>query len=114
MLGKKPNGKRRKRDPCHGGRRTSRGSRCGLAVTRPRSVEGVRAIMKRLNHIREINALNGVAIVEANCILEDVRTAAAAAGLYFPLAIASQGKGQIGGSIACQAMPVAAMSCAMG
>ena len=74
----------------------------GGAVPSPQQREVIMSL-ERLNRIRDIDALNGVAIVEAGCILEDVKTAVAAEGLYFPLAIGSQGSCQIGGAIATNA-----------
>ncbi|MCG9114551.1 FAD-binding oxidoreductase [Laribacter hongkongensis] len=59
--------------------------------------------LRRLNRIRELDPDNATITVEAGCILADVHTAAAAAGLLFPLSLASEGSCQIGGNLAANA-----------
>lgn len=70
------------------------------------SIESGHAIilsLERMNRVRKINAEDGVMIVEAGCILEDVHNAAAAHGLMFPLSMASKGSCTIGGNLATNA-----------
>jgi FAD/FMN-containing dehydrogenase len=67
---------------------------------------GERAIilsLHRLNRIREIDALDYTATVEAGCILETVQQAAEAADRLFPLSLGSEGSATIGGLISTNA-----------
>lgn len=59
--------------------------------------------LERMNAVREIDAGNCVAVVEAGCILADFKDAVEKAGAYFPLSIGSQGSCQIGGAISTNA-----------
>jgi len=59
--------------------------------------------LTRLNRIREIDVLNNTMTVEAGCLLENVRNAAAEAGLLFPLSLASAGSCTIGGNLSANA-----------
>jgi FAD/FMN-containing dehydrogenase len=59
--------------------------------------------MRRMNRIREIDALNSTMTVDAGCILQSVHEVAADAGRLFPLSLASQGSCQIGGNLATNA-----------
>ncbi|WP_135076670.1 FAD-binding oxidoreductase [Terasakiella sp. SH-1] len=72
---------------------------CGGAVPNG----GILLNLSRLNHIREIDALNATISVDAGCILHNIQTAADQAGLYFPLSLAAQGSCQIGGNLATNA-----------
>jgi FAD/FMN-containing dehydrogenase len=67
---------------------------------------GERAIilsLQRLNRIREIDALDYTATVEAGCILETVQQAVEAADRLFPLSLGSEGSATIGGLISTNA-----------
>ncbi|MBV2234224.1 MAG: FAD-binding oxidoreductase [Sterolibacterium sp.] len=59
--------------------------------------------LQRLQGIRAIDTANHTITVEAGCCLQQVQEAAAAAGLLFPLAIASQGTATIGGNLSTNA-----------
>jgi len=59
--------------------------------------------LKRLNHIRALDAGNYSLVAEAGCILSQVQQAAEAAGRFFPLSIGSQGSCQIGGNLSTNA-----------
>ncbi len=59
--------------------------------------------MRRMNKIRALDAANNVLTAEAGCILHDVQQAAAEAGRFFPLSIASEGSACIGGLAASNA-----------
>ena len=59
--------------------------------------------MERMNRIRRLNASRSVITVEAGCILENVREAAARHGRLFPLSLAAKGSCQIGGNLATNA-----------
>ncbi|MAO28349.1 MAG: FAD-binding oxidoreductase [Roseovarius sp.] len=59
--------------------------------------------LERMNRIREIRADDGVMVVEAGCVLENVHAAAAEHGLQFPLGMASKGSCTIGGNLATNA-----------
>lgn len=59
--------------------------------------------LERMNRIRDIRADDGVMVVEAGCVLENVHAAAAEHGLQFPLSMASKGSCTIGGNLATNA-----------
>ena len=59
--------------------------------------------LQRLRRIREIDPLNYSITVEAGCVLADVQTATARAGLLFPLSLAAEGSCQIGGNLGTNA-----------
>lgn len=59
--------------------------------------------LKRLNAIRETDALNYSIVVEAGCLLADVRREAERIDRFFPLSLGSQGSCQIGGNLATNA-----------
>lgn len=58
---------------------------------------------ERLNSLRNLDAANATLTVEAGCILANVQAAADAAGLLFPLSLASEGSCLIGGNLATNA-----------
>ncbi len=57
----------------------------------------------RLDRVRDVDVDNATMTVEAGCILADAQAGAENAGLYFPLALASQQLCQIGGNLATNA-----------
>ena len=57
----------------------------------------------RLNRIREVDPLNDTITVEAGCVLETVRKAAAEVNRLFPLSLGAQGSCQIGGNLSSNA-----------
>ncbi|MFO1394869.1 MAG: FAD-binding oxidoreductase [Steroidobacteraceae bacterium] len=59
--------------------------------------------LARLNRVRDVDPANRSITVEAGCLLADVQSAASAAGLYFPLALGSEGSCQIGGNLSTNA-----------
>ncbi len=59
--------------------------------------------LERMNRIRELDAQGDTITAEAGVILENLQTAARAAGRLFPLSLASQGSCQIGGNLATNA-----------
>ncbi len=59
--------------------------------------------LKNMNHIREIDVENQTVTVEAGCILQDLQTAVAEKGLFFPLSLGAEGSCQIGGNLATNA-----------
>ena len=59
--------------------------------------------MKRMRKVLEVDARNMTMSVEAGCVLEDARAAAAAKGLLFPLSLGAKGSCQIGGNLATNA-----------
>ena len=58
---------------------------------------------KRLRALRRVDADNQTITVEAGLALQEVQAAAAAAGLLFPLSLASEGTCTIGGNLATNA-----------
>mgnify|MGYP003641147055 CR=1 FL=1 len=67
------------------------------------SGEEVILSLTRMNHIGALDALNKTLTVEAGVTLQAAQEAAAAAGLLFPLSLASEGTCQIGGNLATNA-----------
>jgi len=59
--------------------------------------------LERMDRIRAVDIDNATLTVEAGCILADVQQAAADAGFYFPLTLASKDRCRIGGNIATNA-----------
>lgn len=59
--------------------------------------------LERMNRVREVDADNFTATVEAGCRLAQVRAAAEAVDRFFPLSLASQDQAQIGGNLATNA-----------
>lgn len=64
---------------------------------------GVIVSLSKLNRVRNVNLADNSITVEAGMVLADVQRAAANAGRFFPLSLASEGSCQIGGNIACNA-----------
>jgi len=63
----------------------------------------------RLDKVRAVDTLNNTITVEAGCVLQRVQQAAAAAGRYFPLSLASEGSCTIGGNLSTNAGGVAVL-----
>jgi len=59
--------------------------------------------LERLNRIRSVGPLGMSMVVEAGCVLQNVKDAAADHGYLFPLALGAQGSCQIGGNISTNA-----------
>lgn len=57
----------------------------------------------KMNKIRNIDTDNFSAIVEAGCILSTMKDELGAKGMFFPLALGSQGSCQIGGNVSTNA-----------
>jgi len=75
---------------------------CGGAIPRVDSGEIVLSLT-RMQHVRSIDVANATITVEAGATLAAVQDAAAAAGLLFPLSLASQGSCTIGGNVSTNA-----------
>lgn len=75
---------------------------CGGATPDERGREVVVAL-RRMNRVRAIDADNATITVEAGATLAAVQAAAAAAGLHFPLSLASEGSCTIGGNLSTNA-----------
>jgi len=58
---------------------------------------------ERLNRIRNLDADDFSAIVEAGCVLSVIKDKAAESGLFFPLTLGAQGSCQIGGNVSTNA-----------
>jgi len=59
--------------------------------------------LKRMNHIREIDATNQTMTLEAGCILQAAQENAAAQDFLFPLSLGAEGSCMIGGNLATNA-----------
>ncbi len=75
---------------------------CGGATPRVDSGEIVLSLT-RLQRVRSIDVANATITVEAGATLAAVQDAAAAAGLLFPLSLASEGSCTIGGNVSTNA-----------
>ena len=69
------------------------GGNTGLvgAATPGESGDAIVLSLKRMNRVREVDALNGTLTVEAGCVLRSVQQAAHDAGRLFP-AVAGSGR----------------------
>ena len=81
------------------------GGNTGLAggATPDDSGNAIVLSLKRLNRVREVDAINGTITVEAGCVLHDVQQAAHDAGRLFPLSLAAEGSATIGGNLSTNA-----------
>ncbi|HEX5933000.1 MAG TPA: FAD-binding oxidoreductase [Pseudorhizobium sp.] len=59
--------------------------------------------LERMNKIRQIDADDFSAVVEAGCILSELKDAIAEKGMFFPLALGAQGTCRIGGNVSTNA-----------
>ncbi len=75
---------------------------CGGAVP-DASGEEILVSLVRMNRVRALDAANATITVEAGMPLAAVQSAAAAAGLHFPLSLASEGSCTIGGNLSTNA-----------
>ena len=81
------------------------GGNTGLvgAATPAESGDAIVLSLKRMNRVREVDALNGTLTVEAGCVLRSVQQAAHDAGRLFPLSLAAEGSATIGGNLSTNA-----------
>jgi FAD/FMN-containing dehydrogenase len=75
---------------------------CGGAIP-SRLGDSVVINVSRMNSVREIDAVNGTMTVEAGCILQNVRDAADAQSLLFPMLLGSVGSCEVGGLVSTNA-----------
>ena len=75
---------------------------CGGAIP-DESGQQVLLSLSRMNTIRSVEPNDFSMIVEAGCILADVKAAARKAGRFFPLSLAAEGSCQIGGNLSTNA-----------
>lgn len=59
--------------------------------------------LERMNRIRKIDADDFSAVVEAGCILSELKDAVSEKGMFFPLALGAQGSCRIGGNVSTNA-----------
>lgn len=59
--------------------------------------------LKRMNRVRNVDAMDYTITVEAGCVLTDVQKAALAADRFFPLSLGAEGSCVIGGNISTNA-----------
>ncbi|AYD02495.1 FAD-binding oxidoreductase [Neorhizobium sp. NCHU2750] len=59
--------------------------------------------LERMNNIRNIDSDDFSAVVEAGCILAELKDAIAEKGMFFPLALGAQGSCRIGGNVSTNA-----------
>ena len=81
------------------------GGNTGLVVGSVPDDTGTQVVLnlQRMQKIRAVDADNLTMTVEAGCILQNVQSAASAAGFLFPLSLAAEGSCTIGGNLACNA-----------
>ncbi|MNU48687.1 putative FAD-linked oxidoreductase [compost metagenome] len=59
--------------------------------------------LERMNRIRNIDSDDFSAVVEAGCVLAELKDAIAEKGMFFPLALGAQGSCRIGGNVSTNA-----------
>lgn len=81
------------------------GGNTGLALgaTPDRPESEVVITLERMNQIRAIDPDDFSAVVEAGCILSELKDAIAEKGMFFPLALGAQGSCRIGGNVSTNA-----------
>ena len=81
------------------------GGNTGLSVGSTPDTSGREVVLSltRMNAVRALDPDNLTITVEAGCILQNVQTAAAQAGLLFPLSLAAEGSCTIGGNLGTNA-----------
>jgi FAD/FMN-containing dehydrogenase len=81
------------------------GGNTGLvgAATPGESGDAIVLSLKRMDRVREVDALNGTLTAEAGCVLRSVQQAAHDAGRLFPLSLAAEGSATIGGNLSTNA-----------
>ncbi len=77
-------------------------SLCGAATPGPEG-QSVVISLSRLKRVRAIDPANNTMTVEAGCVLQTLRDAAAEAKRLFPLSLAAEGSCQIGGNLSTNA-----------
>ncbi|QPL48212.1 FAD-binding oxidoreductase [Halomonas sp. A40-4] len=84
---------------------TPQGGHSGLVAGALPAANGQELVisLERLNSVRAIDPVNFTITVDAGCILENVKLAAAEHDCDFPLSLGAQGSCQIGGNIATNA-----------
>ncbi|WP_420706127.1 FAD-binding oxidoreductase [Halomonas sp. G11] len=84
---------------------TPQGGHSGLVAGALPAANGQELVisLERLNRVRAIDPVNFTITVDAGCILENVKLAAAEHDCDFPLSLGAQGSCQIGGNIATNA-----------
>ncbi|SEL87114.1 FAD-binding oxidoreductase [Halomonas daqiaonensis] len=89
----------------HGVAMTPQGGHSGLVAGALPASDGRELVisLERLNRIRDIDPVNFSMTVDAGCILETIKQAAAEHDCDFPLSLGAQGSCQIGGNIATNA-----------
>ncbi|MFY0988838.1 FAD-binding oxidoreductase [Halomonas sp. C05BenzN] len=89
----------------HAVRMVPQGGHTGLVAGALPEADGGELVisLERLNRIREIDPVNFTMTVDAGCVLETVKQAAAEHDCDFPLSLGAQGSCQIGGNIATNA-----------
>jgi FAD/FMN-containing dehydrogenase len=81
------------------------GGNTGMVVGSTPDASGQQVVISlgRMNAVRVLDADNLTITVEAGCVLENLQTVCEAAGLLFPLSLASQGSCTIGGNLGTNA-----------
>jgi len=64
---------------------------------------GIVLCLSRMNRIIDIDSVNYTMTVEAGCVLQDIKDAAADSGCLFPLSLGAKGTCQIGGNLSTNA-----------
>ena len=81
------------------------GGNTGLVVGSVPDDSGTQVVLSlgRMQAVRALDAANLTVTVEAGCILQNLQSAAEAAGFLFPLSLAAEGSCTIGGNLATNA-----------
>ncbi|MDR5907370.1 FAD-binding oxidoreductase [Franzmannia qiaohouensis] len=89
----------------HGVAMTPQGGHSGLVAGALPAEDGAELVisLERMDRVREIDPINFSMVVDAGCILDNVKQAATEHDCDFPLSLGAQGSCQIGGNIATNA-----------
>ena len=81
------------------------GGNTGMVVGSTPDASGEQVVISlgRMNAVRKLDADNLTITVDAGCVLQNLQTVCEAAGLLFPLSLASQGSCTIGGNLGTNA-----------
>jgi len=77
-------------------------SYCGGATPRPAGNE-ILVSLKRMRHIRAVDAAGDSMTAEAGCVLAELQAAAAAVGRLLPMSLGSEGSATLGGIVSTNA-----------
>jgi FAD/FMN-containing dehydrogenase len=90
---------------CHAANQTvvTQGGLTGCVMGAEPASDDIVISLEKMNRIEEIDVVNGIAVVEAGTVLQQVQESALDEGLFFPLDLGARGSCTIGGNVATNA-----------